>query len=286
MASPLVHVIILNWNGGIFLDRALRSVFRLKYDNFQVIVVDNDSNDGSFEKARRDFGATVFIRNEENVGFARGMNVGIRFAIAHGAEYLWILNNDTEVDAQALRELASAAKIQGNGALLSPIVLTPHGDPWFSGGEIRWWRMRVEHVYPGLQGGDAPYETGFLSGCALFFSKKAIVKLGLFDERYFLYYEDADLSVRAKRLGMKLLMIPKSIVLHSEESKSNPAKLYWLVFSGLQFFQKNTRKSLRPWIFCFTLLRQLKNQVDILRKKEYSVMVGRAYRDYAKKTAI
>jgi GT2 family glycosyltransferase len=283
MKMPLVYVVILNWNGKACLDKALRSVFRLKYENVQTVIVDNDSNDGSFEQARRNFGKAHFIRNEANVGFARGMNVGIRFAIAHGAEYIWILNNDTEVDERSLSELVSAAEEKGRHTLFSPAVLNPDGTGWFSGGEIRWWRMRAEHVYPGSNG-TAPYETGFLSGCAMFFSRESIVKLNLFDERYFLYYEDADLSVRAKDMDMKLFMVPRSRVFHSEESRMNPEKVYWLVFSGLQFFWARSPKSLRPWIFCFTLLRRLKNRRDVSRKKAHSLTVRRAMMDYAKRT--
>ncbi len=280
MKSPLVFVVILNWNGNLCLGESLKSVFRMRYGQFQVVVVDNDSQDGSFEEARKNFGKAHFIRNEENVGFARGMNVGIRFAIAHGADYIWILNNDTEVGPAALAELVSAAERGGKRNLYSPLVLSPDGKPWFSGGEILWWRMRAIHVYPDIHG-DAPYGTGFLSGCALFFSRETIVSLNLFDERYFLYYEDADLSVRAKALGMDCFVVPIARIIHSESSRLNPDKLYWLVFSGLLFFGLRSPLLLRPWIFCFTLLRRLKNGVDVLRKKEQSVAVRRAFRAYS-----
>ena len=285
MNSPLVFVVILNWNGKSCLDRSLKSVFRMKYDNFQVVVVDNDSRDGSFEEARRNFGKAHFIRNEENVGFARGMNVGMRFAIAHGAEYLWILNNDTEVEVGTLTELVLTAKSSGTRNLYSPLIVFPDGKEWFSGGEIMWWRMRAVHTLIRHRD-DVPYVTGFLTGCALFLSKASAVRLNLFDERYFLYYEDADLSVRAKALGMDCIMVPKARIIHSESSRSNPDKLYWLVRSGLQFFDHRSPALLRPWIFCFTLLRRLKNRIDVMNHRDNAVTIRKAFRAYAKKTAV
>ncbi len=280
--SPKVSVVILNWNGKDDLVACLRSVFSLSYKNFDVVVVDNASRDGSIEAAKSAFSRAHFILNTENVGFASGMNIGIRFALSQGAEYVWILNNDTKCDRRSLSELVSVAESDEEPALYSPIVLSPDGSEWFSGGEIRYARMRTEHIRPSgtILGDPNPYDTGYLSGCALFLSRKAIESVGLFDEGYFLYYEDADLSVRAIRKGFHLRIVPKSVVVHSEKSSENPEKTYWLVRSGLLFFKKHTPVTLKPFVWAYLLLRRMKNKRDVLRGKKGAFSVSSAYADF------
>ena len=127
---------------------------------------------------------------------------------------------------------------------------------------------------------DAPYTTGYLSGCALFLPRKAIERIGLFDEGYFLYYEDADLSVRARKKGCGLLVVPQATVVHSEQSTENPEKTYWLVRSGLRFFREHTPAPLRLWVWIYTLLRRVKNKIDKLQGKREALPVSVAYADF------
>jgi len=278
---PKVFVVILNWNGKDRLADCLRSVFALSYGNFEVVVVDNASRDGSIEDVKNFFSRAHFILNKENVGFSMGMNVGIRFALSKGAEYVWILNNDAECDREALSVLVSAAETHKNPAIFSPRILSPEGWDWFSGGKINYRRMRAEHVFVSDESSDGnPYPTGYLSGCALFLPKKSIEIVGLFDEGYFLYYEDADLSVRALKKGLDLLVVPKASVIHGEQSTENPEKIYWLVRSGLRFFKAHTPSFLRPWMWVYTLLRRLKNKVDKFRGKKEALPVSSAYADF------
>lgn len=279
-SRPKVFVVVLNKDGKDCLPACLRSVFALSYGNFEVIVVDNASRDGSIEDARRDFGRAHFIINKENVGFAAGMNLGIRYALSKGASYVWLLNNDTVTEKGSLSGLVTVAEKEEN-ALLSPLIFDTTGKTWFSGGEIDYFRMRATHVEASrLRDDDAPYETGYLSGCALFLSKPVIGKVGLFDEGYFLYYEDADYSVRAAESGYRLLVVPTALVTHAERSAENPDKIYWLVRSGLRFFARHTPFMIRPVSSTLLLLRKIKNAIDIRNGKEQAVLVASAYRDY------
>ena len=280
MTQPKVFIIILNWNGKDRIIPCLRSVFSLGYGNVEGVVVDNASRDGSLELARSSFGRAHFIVNERNVGFAAGMNVGIRFAISKGAEYVWILNNGTIVGKDALSVLVDAARESGK-ALLSPLILTPSGKTWFSAGKIDFIRMRSVHADPDVASREhEPYETGYLTGCALFAPKEVFEAAGLFDERFFLYYEDADFSLRAKKTGYRLLVVPKSVVVHGEQSVDNPEKVYWLVLSGLRFFEEHTPWYLHLWMQLYILLRKMKNKTDKKKGKKEAFLVASAYEDF------
>lgn len=279
--SPKIFIVVLNWNGKAVLRECLRSVFAIEYGNFEVVVVDNASRDGSLEAARSSFGRAHFIVNDTNNGFAAGMNIGMKFALSKGASYVWVLNNDTVCGRESLRELLSAAKREKRCAIFSPLILTPSGKSWFSFGKIDYLRMRAYHADPDVPTREnEPYESGYLSGCAMFFSAETIRKIGFFDEKYFLYYEDADLSVRAEKAGCRLLVVPKSVIVHGEQSGGNREKTYWLVRSGLRFFSLHTPPLLRPWMILYILLRKVKNRMDKNKGKEEALLVSRAYADY------
>lgn len=199
-----------------------------------------------------------FIKNSENVGFARGMNVGIRFALDHGAEYIWLVNPDTTVAPDTLDTLISLMSRHPHVGMVSPLITTPsHRHLWFAGGTIDWLRLRGVHTK--ARSRHIPYETGFLSGCAPLIRKTVFQKIGLFDERFFLYYEDADLSLRARRAGFRLVVHPRAPIIHSEESRKNLGKTYWLVRSGLFFFKKNMPLWAQPYFRMAFLIRRLRN---------------------------
>jgi GT2 family glycosyltransferase len=128
------------------------------------------------------------------------------------------------------------------------------------------------------------FHSDFISGCAVLIRAEVFKKIGLLDEDYFLYWEDADFSLKAKRAGYRLLISPKSKIFHLEISeKKKAAKIYWLVVSGLIFFQKNSPLWLRPYIFIYILLRKIKNYFDFrFRYSKTAEMVRQAYKDFAK----
>ena len=107
---PRVYLVILNYNGKDVLKKCLLSVFRNDYPNFEIVLVDNNSTDGSFEMAKSDFSKPSFIKNQENLGYAAGCNVGIRFALERMADYILLLNNDVEVEKDFLTRLVKVAE--------------------------------------------------------------------------------------------------------------------------------------------------------------------------------
>lgn len=281
--SPLVFILVLNYNGRETLLSCLRSIFRLEYPMFRVVVIDNASTDGSFESAKERYSQAHFIRNSENVGFARGMNVGIRFALDQRAEYVWLVNPDTIVSKESLHRLVELLEHHASVGIASPIIFTPSRRRiWFGGGKIAWFRLRALHTKPRSRA--IPFETGFLSGCAPLVKVPVFRMVGLFDERFFLYYEDADLSIRTKRAGFPIVVHPKATITHSEESKRNPEKTYWLVRSGLFFFRKNFPFWGQPYFWISFAFRKLWNMFRIASSPEDATArsVRDAFRDFWK----
>jgi GT2 family glycosyltransferase len=280
MESPKVFVLILNYNGKDTLTRCLQSVYQTDYPNFEVAVVDNDSKDGSLEEAKNLFPRAHFIKNSANLGFAAGNNIGIRFALEKMADYVWVLNNDTKIEKDTLSQLVSEGENSPKIGILSPLILhSKTKNIWFGGGKIHWLSMKTTHVPPQSLYNAAASD--YICGCAMLVKKDVFRKAGLFDEHFFLYYEDADLSVRARKAGFELRILPKAHVFHDEASAANPDKVYWLVVSGLQFFRKHTPWYLKPWTALYLLARKTKNRYDILlRKNPLAPEVRRAYLNY------
>ncbi len=281
---PKVFIVILNYNGKDVIKKCLASVFKVDYPNFEVVIVDNNSSDGSFEMAKSTFSKASFIKNEENLGFSAGNNIGIRFAIERMADYVLILNPDTEVEKDFLVKLVEEGEKDKNTGIISPVIFSEvTKEAWFSCGKINWLRMRSWHER-GIKKEES-YQTEFITGCAMLVKKEVFKKIGLFDENFFLYWEDVDFSLRAKKAGFKNRTVSSSWIYHSEESeKNNKNKTYWLVFSGLLFFEKNTPLLLRAWVSLFVFLRKIKNKYDIFKNKndETAKMVRKAYVDFEK----
>jgi len=277
---PKIFVIILNFNGANTLQACLNSVLKSDYQNLEIVIVDNNSSDESFEKAKEKFSRLHFIKNSENIGFSRGNNVGIRFALEKFADYVFILNNDTIIEMNTISILQKTAEKNSTAGIISPLILKDDNKTvWFAGGKILWKKMRAVHILKTIS--QVPYQSEYLSGCAMLIKKDVFKKIGLFDERFFLYYEDADLSIRTIEANFKLLIDPAATIQHLEQSNQSNKKNYWLVLSGLLFFKLHTKGSLRIWMFFYILLRKIKNLckycfTNNIEAKE----VRRAYRDF------
>ncbi|MBN1168608.1 glycosyltransferase family 2 protein [Candidatus Woesebacteria bacterium] len=232
-------VVILNWNGYKDTIECLESIKSAVYEDFKlkVVVVDNASTDDSFGIISNfQFPISNFqfevIRNGENMGFAGGNNVGIKIMQKEKVDYTLILNNDTLVDRNFFKELLSYAKKNTKFGILSPKIYFAKGYEyhkkrykrqdlgkviWAAGGEMDW-----ENVFGKNQGVDVVdkgqyeriKEVDFSTGAAMLLSRKLIEKVGLFDDRYFMYFEDADLITRALKSGFKNYYVPKAVVWH------------------------------------------------------------------------
>lgn len=281
--SPKVFVVVLNYNGRDVLDQCLSGLFRQDYPNFSVILVDNASTDGSLEAAKKKFSRGVFIKNETNLGFSAGNNVGIRFSLERGAQYVFLLNNDTEIPESFLTDMVTNMESRSALGIASPIVLAGKAEEvWFSGGKIDWWRMKTIHFRDFFE--EKFRSSEFISGCAMVVKREVFLKAGLLDEEFFLYWEDADFSFRAARAGFERGVFSDVKIRHFEKSeKKKPQKVYWLVVSGLLFFKKNSSFWRKKWVGFYVFLRRIKNWRDARKSgDEICLKVKKAYADFSK----
>lgn len=265
MTWPKTLVVILNYQGAEVLFPCVASVLPGLGPGDQILVVDNGQEQELLERVRQRWPSVWIFMSPENQGFSAGMNHGLRRALEEGFEAVWLLNNDAVVAPQALHHLQVAAAEQTGPNLFSPLITEPHGKIWFSGGKINYWRMRTEHDQA-LPRQITPFCTEFLTGCAIFIPRTTIEHIGCLDERYFLYYEDADYSQRVLRAGGRLWLVPQSRVMHREVSTLRAEKIYWLVRSGVTFFLRSSPRAMLPWVKLFLSLRRFKNWVQLAWK--------------------
>jgi len=268
---PKVYIILLNWNSWRDTVECLESVLRSDYPDFQVIVCDNDSSDGSLERIREwadggipappsgndlpasltvppvpkpvpfvEYGRCeaeaggdrraadrplVLIRTGANLGFAGGCNVGLRYAMARDDfGYAWLLNNDTVAEPAALAAMvARMAETPGAGVCGSKLLYYDRPDTVQTLGGYRfnrWLAMprplgQQRHSSEAVDAEAAELETGYVAGASMLVSREFLRRIGLMDERYFLFFEEMDWAVRS-RGRFSLVFAPRSIVYHKE----------------------------------------------------------------------
>jgi GT2 family glycosyltransferase len=216
-ASPRVTVVVPNWNGERFLETCLSSLRRQSFRDFEVVLADNGSTDGSVEFVEGNFPEVRIVRLPENRGFSAAVNAGIK-AASPAAEHVVLLNNDTEVDADWLGALVEAADRHPEAGLFASKlvdfedrrVLDGAGDALRKSG----LPFRVGHGE--VDRGQFERETFVFSACAAaaLYRSSLFGEVGLFDEDFFSNCEDGDLSFRAQLAGHRCLYVPRSVVYH------------------------------------------------------------------------
>lgn len=214
-----VAVVVLNWNGKADTLECLKSIQQIDYPFFEVVVVDNGSQDGSIEAIRESFPDVMLLATGKNLGYAGGNNVGIRYALDHSADYVLLLNNDTVVDSNLLTAFYQASMdVPDAGVFGAKIYFyTRPTRLWYAGALWRKDIMRFEHV--GFDKEDGPQfsdlvETDYVTGCALFARAEVFRNIGLLDEDYFLTYEETDWCYRARAAGFRNMYVPSAMLWH------------------------------------------------------------------------
>jgi GT2 family glycosyltransferase len=235
--SPHVTAIVLSWNGRERTLACLRSLDYVTYRPFSVVVVDNGSTDGSADAVAAEHPAVRLVRLQENLGFAAGLIAGALAAFAHGAEAVLLLNNDMAVEPGCVEPLVAALLADPSaGAACAQILFA--GEPpriWYAGAPFSPRRGHhgrlVGYGRPPLPATAPPYETDRACGGAMMWTAGTFERVGPFDEELFAYAEDTDWSLRARRAGLHILVVPGSVVHHavsaSSGGESSPATLYY-----------------------------------------------------------
>jgi GT2 family glycosyltransferase len=228
-----VTAVVLSWNGKEDTLACLRS---LEGEEIDVIVVDNASEDGTADAVTD----AEVIRNERNLGYAGGMNVGIRRALERGADAVLLLNNDVEAEPGAVAALVDA--LDGAGAVCPVIVFADEPDRvWYSGASFD-----PRRGYNGRHRSNVPagvVATDRLCGAAVLVPREALERIGLFDETLFAYAEDTDWSLRASAAGLPLLVEPRSRIRHkvsaSTGGEGSESALYYGTRNGLAVAERH-----------------------------------------------
>jgi GT2 family glycosyltransferase len=218
--NPLVSIIILNYNAGELLLDCIDSIQKSTYRNFEIIVIDNASNDNSHKKCKDRFPTIKLIENSKNLGYCEGNNVGLR--VAKG-EFVAVLNPDTVVEPSWLVELLKAYQINGDG-IYQPkfLATTDHSMLLSTGNMIQIFGFGYSRAKGKID--KKQYEKfekiNYASGTCLFTSKRVLQKTGLFDPFLFAFHDDLELCWRAALTGIACFYVPKSIVYHPVEGYS------------------------------------------------------------------
>jgi GT2 family glycosyltransferase len=214
-------IVVLNWNTYEMTKECIQSLLAMDGDSFEILIIDNGSQDGSVEYLRQAFPKIALIANARNLGFASGSNVGMRLALEQGADYVLLVNNDTVVKPDLLAELLAESERHPKAGLLSPkIYYADHPDRiWWAGGTYSLWQGVPRHLgWKEKERGQ--YETArvidWATGCVVLLRCDALLKTGLFDDKMFANAEDLDLSLRMRSVGWEVRYVPAAKLWHKE----------------------------------------------------------------------
>lgn len=258
-----ISVIILNYNGLKNTEECIESFKNIRVPQgyeLELIIVDNASIDNSVASFKKKFPKVTLIENKKNLGYTGGNNTGITYALQHDASHIVVLNNDTLVVRDSIYELFMALRTYKADVSCPKIYFEKgyeyHKDRyqknelgkvfWFAGAIMDWANIighhrGVDEVDHGQFDNDVDIE-GFTGAC--FMAKREVFeKIGMFDEKFFLYYEDADLSLRVRKAGFKIVFAPKSILYHKNAGSTggSGSKLqdYFITRNRMYFGMKN-----------------------------------------------
>ena len=207
MSSPKVSIIIVNYNGKELLQKCLDSLLKVNYNNFEIILVDNNSTDGSVEFITKNYPSLIIIKLDSNKGFAEPNNVAAK--ISKG-KYLLFLNNDTVVTPNFISEMVKVMETDKKIAVCQSLLLKPDGSVDSSGDFID----HLGVVYNSKTEIDEIREVSSARGASMLVRSDIFEKLDGFDQKFFITFEDVDLCWRSWILGYRVLIIPTSIVYH------------------------------------------------------------------------
>jgi GT2 family glycosyltransferase len=266
----------------------------------RVVVVDSASADGTVEFVRASYPEAEVHASPVNLGYSGGNNVGIRSAIAHGAHYVLIINPDGMVADDMVERLVAAMEHDPLVGMVSPKVLYAAGSEpsrriWYAGATIEWERGRSPHIgFQEQDNGqyDVPRETGRPCGGTMLLRASALDKVGLIDERYFLYFEEVDWAVRFREAGYRIWYEPRAICWHNVSSsvgfEGNALYWYYMTRNNLLFMSKFGRqhwRSFRRYLWRSQSWPNLKEWIthpdSVGRRRIYATLKG--YVDFALK---
>ena len=256
--TPKVFILTLNWNNTINL---LKSIKKIDYPNYKIVVIDNGSTDDSVKVIKEEFADVKIIENKKNLGYCEGYNVGIRYALFNKADYIIVTNNDCTVDKDYVKELVKIAESDKNIGLVSGKVYFYDRKNVLQaiGGKVNWLTGFVRIKRNRLDNGqfDDVKEVMHIDDVFLLVRPSLVKKIGMYDKDFFIYYEETDLCARAIKSGFKIVYTPFAKIWHKEHASTGGGRsklaTFYLIRNRIIFMKKNASK-LNLIIFLFLLL--------------------------------
>ncbi len=216
--NPLVSIIIVNWNSKDNLKECLNSLKNIKYSNYEIILVDNNSSDGSLDLVAEKFPRVRVVRSDKNLGFAGGNNLGFKDS---KGEFILFLNNDTLITKDFLTELILYIRKRTDVGIVQPKILFHRPGTYLhhkvnSVGSFILRSGFLFHLDYGREDikREIPYEAFSAYGACFLTRRKIIEEIGLFDPDYFAYFEETDFCQRVLLNGYKIMIIPSTFIYH------------------------------------------------------------------------
>lgn len=248
MNRSSVAVIVLNWNNPDDTLCCLASLAQVTYPRCQVIVVDNGSTDDSVARIRSAYPDMTLIETGANLGYAGGNNVGIRHALARGADFVCILNNDVTVAPDFLEPLAAASLSVSPPAITTPMICeADHPDTiWVLGADVDGRTASPIRLHAGeprsAWAEAAPFPVDFAPGTAMLVPRVVYEAVGLMDEAFFLYFEEMDWGMHVRQRGYTTLAVPASVVWHKVSATlgtTSPIVDYYMLRNHLRLISRH-----------------------------------------------
>jgi len=263
----MVGIVIVHYTGREDTLECLASVFAsADATDSRVYLVDQGVGDRTPDAVRDHFPSVNVIENGTNLGYAGGANVGIRAALTEGAEHVLLLNNDVTLAPEMLDWLLNASKSAPDVGILGPVLLVADGTDrvWAAGGRIDWrgQASRLEQEQS---------EPDYLIGCGMLVRRDVFERIGMFDERFFLYYEEADLCARAKAAGFSLRCVPQALLWHKVSHATgtdSPLTLYYMRRNMLLYLAK--RRQWLGWLVAVSDTLRLAMVWNLQQKKNHT----------------
>lgn len=234
MPSPSVYTIILNYNNYSDTIETIESVLSLEFGANSVLLIENSSDETIIRKIRNQFPDLTIIENKKNLGYAGGNNVGIQKAVASGADYIFILNNDVRLEKDVLKKCVSAMEKSPGCGACQPLIVTSGNTEkvWSAGTQLFFGYPRLFRKGTKLQKNGIITSPFGLVGCAILFRRTAIQQTGFFDESLFLLHEETDWCIRAKKKNFSLCIVSNAIVYHKISTTIGMFSKIYLYYIG------------------------------------------------------
>ncbi len=250
MNEPKVIAVVLTWNQREVSLQCIESVLACRYPNTELLVVDNGSTDGLAETLRARYSKHHLILNGENIGYVGGNNLGIHEALQQSADYVFLLNNDIVVEPDAIGRLVDCAEASRDLGVIGPVVYnTTTGEPDNFGWRFHAPKGELTKIRTRPAGVNGLVRADVVPGCSFFLRASAVEQVGYLDGRMFIFWEDTDYSLRFKRHGWGVGIVPDAVVWHENAltvPKDSPARIYYNFRNHLLLMQKHGTR--RHWL--------------------------------------